>query len=1296
MSTDPLPTPNFTGADLADRMETLLDAARTNEYDRATLVTASDLADATSSVNTTGKAAGLSVWDSTNHRLMTTEGTAATDPWYSPDGSVTITPISDVPVNTVAPVISGTPTEGETLSVSSFGTWSETINQYVIRWQEERSDVWSYIPDAFSSLFIIPLAQVGATGLRIEMSGVGDSGTSAPVYSNELGPVLAAGDTDPPTLIGVTVTPNSSTTVTVTFTTDENNGNAYWVVTTTPTDPSASNVKQGLNSAGAAGQATGVHGVTASGGQTFQVTTLQASSTYYIHLMQEDEAGNQSTVLSSAAFTTLAPADTTPPTLSSAAGAATGVTTGVGSVTTDEPNGRIYWVASTASNEPTAAQVKAGLMHTGAAARDDGSIAVASAGVKTASASGLAAASTYYFHFMHEDAAGNQSTVASTTSFTTSAATTSPIADYIGDPDMIVARDAHIDGQFATEESSFMGFTDTGGFSVISVASAAALMAAISARTAGSSTIIELDWDGISQTATSATGHARASYVANAAVDWGFDRHNTRILIRPKAGRNPTIEGTANPKSDTSGNGARLILTGMEWIEFRDVSFYHTSVLLNRANGFPSLPIFAFKGCTFTNMTFNEYGCIDCGDLAGMGARTAHIEGNYFDTNAKELHVPANFIRVWDNISVNHRHEDINKFTRFQDQALMENWEVHLWIAGNFVYHDLGTAGNTIHVDWVQMGTTAAEYHARVDGLVEFNIPWVDPRAGQNNQVFWCSDIQTSNFRYRCDWKFHNNITCSMGANGTTLFDPSDDGEKWVHRQLQVRGSGGADAIERRDGVCKIQGSDRGFPLDGTGFFKITECMAWVQDPPADGNNASGFFYPAAQNTHMSPNYADSDPRNQRNIITGNGTWYRRSDGSLSFVPPDDPYSTLGDAAAAKAAILAFTKPIGGWRANNRGPVNPASWPTPGTYHDLTSAGGGGGGSPPPSTPATLTSASTSGVSVTTASGSVTSDQGTGTLYWGVSTSVTEPTTAQLEAGFGVVFNSQPVTSTGAQNISISGLTASTTYYLHFGHKNAGGLWSNIITTVSFTTSAAPSGFVGRGAAFDGTDYFNRSGMTMAAGSQGLMSFWFRNSAATWTTGNGRIFQARISGGVTTQEISFTGSTPSGALRLTLAQDGTGTQTVNTTGFGALNTWYHVMWAWDWAAGRFQVYVNGVQNSLASAYSFAGATQFTQSGVNLTAMGMAAQSTGSGIMTGDLAHLWYSPTTTLDLSVSANRLKFASGGSPVDLGADGSTPTGTAPVVYMDGAADAWANAGTGGAFTKTGTLTASSPVPTY
>jgi hypothetical protein len=87
----------------------------------------------------------------------------------------------------------------------------------------------------------------------------------------------------------------------------------------------------------------------------------------------------------------------------------------------------------------------------------------------------------------------------------------------------------------------------------------------------------------------------------------------------------------------------------------------------------------------------------------------------------------------------------------------------------------------------------------------------------------------------------------------------------------------------------------------------------------------------------------------------------------------------------------------------------------------------------------------------------------------------------------------------------------------------------------------------------------------------------------------------------------------------------------------------------------------------------------------------------------DLFDFWYSQSEFVDFSDAAIRAKWIDGsGKPVDLGADGSTPTGTAPIVFChldDGetAGNFDINAGTGGSIVTGGdpTLATSSTSPT-
>ncbi len=68
-----------------------LRAASTGSW-RFQVATATQIADISNAVNTTNKAQGTTIWDSTNHRLMVSNGSATNSLWYVADGSASVTP----------------------------------------------------------------------------------------------------------------------------------------------------------------------------------------------------------------------------------------------------------------------------------------------------------------------------------------------------------------------------------------------------------------------------------------------------------------------------------------------------------------------------------------------------------------------------------------------------------------------------------------------------------------------------------------------------------------------------------------------------------------------------------------------------------------------------------------------------------------------------------------------------------------------------------------------------------------------------------------------------------------------------------------------------------------------------------------------------------------------------------------------------------------------------------------------------------------------------------------------------
>jgi len=117
--------------------------------------------------------------------------------------------------------------------------------------------------------------------------------------------------------------------------------------------------------------------------------------------------------------------DTTAPILSSPTGTKTGSTTASGTVSTDEGNGTLYYLATVNASE-TAATIAAG-----------SSQAVSGTGSQAVTFTGLTPSTTYYAHYVHDDAATNRSNVVSSTSFTTDAASSGIIINMAGDGGLV-------------------------------------------------------------------------------------------------------------------------------------------------------------------------------------------------------------------------------------------------------------------------------------------------------------------------------------------------------------------------------------------------------------------------------------------------------------------------------------------------------------------------------------------------------------------------------------------------------------------------------------------------------------------------------------------------------------------------------------------------------------------------------------------------------------------------------------------------------------------------------------------
>lgn len=232
---------------------------------------------------------------------------------------------------------------------------------------------------------------------------------------------------------------------------------------------------------------------------------------------------------------------------------------------------------------------------------------------------------------------------------------------------------------------------------------------------------------------------------------------------------------------------------------------------------------------------------------------------------------------------------------------------------------------------------------------------------------------------------------------------------------------------------------------------------------------------------------------------------------------------------------------------------------------------------------------------------------------------------------------------------------------------------------------------------FDGTnDYLTRANLTGIADSKvGTLSIWVRRDQAT----NAETFFTITNPSTTVNALQLfvLSSGSSSATQLRLRMTDTNDVIINCTasgGLAATATWYHVLYSWDLATSVHRVYINDVERLGTASGSANFAVDYDAANtVRVGADQFAAKFDGC------VAEVYFT-TEFIDVSVEENRRKFiGADGKPVDLGATGETPTGTAALVYLhldDGetATNLAINRGTGGNFTVTGALAtcASSP----
>lgn len=255
---------------------------------------------------------------------------------------------------------------------------------------------------------------------------------------------------------------------------------------------------------------------------------------------------------------------------------------------------------------------------------------------------------------------------------------------------------------------------------------------------------------------------------------------------------------------------------------------------------------------------------------------------------------------------------------------------------------------------------------------------------------------------------------------------------------------------------------------------------------------------------------------------------------------------------------------------------------------------------------------------------------------------------------------------------------------------------------VAHPQPTAPAGYTAEAVVFDGTnDYYIGTsppgilGTEPTAGKQVTMSFWIWPVELTWDYHFfiGKASANTSKGGVI---VRFTDIHK---LQV-LFYDSGGNEIFNWVGDTTItaSTWHHIAFSIDMAnKPDSYFYVDDVQQTITD-------TTFTNTNITFDKR-LEIGFWNASADAGEYAEYYLNLEEHIDLSITINRRKFLSPkvGSPstfvpVDLGADGSIPTGTSPLFFFKGPASEWNsttnNKGSGEDLDMNGSVTDSSNEP--
>lgn len=207
---------------------------------------------------------------------------------------------------------------------------------------------------------------------------------------------------------------------------------------------------------------------------------------------------------------------------------------------------------------------------------------------------------------------------------------------------------------------------------------------------------------------------------------------------------------------------------------------------------------------------------------------------------------------------------------------------------------------------------------------------------------------------------------------------------------------------------------------------------------------------------------------------------------------------------------------------------------------------------------------------------------------------------------------------------------------------------------------------------FDTNDMLYRATLTGQTNSDSfILSFWFYLDALEATDADGAIFMDANSDG-TSEGNAILCDVRAADAALSIIAAATGTDlALKKNGIIATGAWHHVLASVDIGDGIRQVAYDGTlisswDTDTAATGSFKWGSVGSVASHYWTVGGTKFSFGELGKMDGAMAEFYFAPGQSLDLSEATNIEKFrTSDGKPVDLGADGSIPTGTTPLIYL-------------------------------